>query len=150
VTRARLTWLAIALVVTAALFVGARGRGGHETEAARANRIASSIRCPTCRGLSAAESDARASIAIRDEIRRRVHDGETDDQIRDFLASRYGDDIRLVPPSSGIGAVVWVLPAIAFATGAGALALAFSRWRRVARRGATDEDERIVAAARAP
>lgn len=83
------------------------------------------------RGVSAAESEAPASLAIRQEIRRRVDAGETDAD----LVSRYGRDIVLTPPATGIGALVWALPVVAVAAAVAGLAVSFRR-----RRGPAAED----------
>jgi cytochrome c-type biogenesis protein CcmH len=116
----RLVWVALGLVLVIALAIGSRGSSGPATEDQRVHRVAAVIRCPTCRGLSAAQSDAPAAESIRDEIRRRVQDGETDRQIKDYLVSRYGDDILLDPEAKGVGLLVWALPllgAVAAVTG---------------------------------
>src|SRR4051794_10386945 len=97
-------WLALAIVVGVALVIGAGGDGGHESAARRTDRIARQVRCPTCRDLSAAESDAAAAKAVRTEIRRRVDAGQSDAAIKAFLASRYGRDILLTPDSGGVDA----------------------------------------------
>ncbi|MDP1806738.1 MAG: cytochrome c-type biogenesis protein CcmH, partial [Acidimicrobiales bacterium] len=102
----RLTWGLLALVLVGALAVGSRGESGPPTEDQRVERISAVVRCPTCRGLSAAQSDAPSAEAIRDEVRRRVQEGETDAQIKGYLISRYGEDILLQPKSR----VVWALP----------------------------------------
>ena len=57
----RLVWAAMALVLVVALAAGSRGRAGPPTEDQRVQRIAAVIRCPTCQGLSAAQSDAPSS-----------------------------------------------------------------------------------------
>jgi cytochrome c-type biogenesis protein CcmH len=125
-------WLALFVVVVVALAIGASGSGrGGSTAAARADRLAKSVRCPTCRGLSAAESDAKAAQAVRTEIRSRVDVGQSDGQIRAYLASRYGDDILLKPEGSGVTALVWALPVVAAVCGAAGLAFAFRRWQQV-------------------
>jgi cytochrome c-type biogenesis protein CcmH len=85
----RASWALLALVLVAALAIGSRGESGPPTEDQRVQRIASVVRCPTCRGLSAAQSDAPSAEAIRDEVRRRVQEGETDAQIKGYLISRY-------------------------------------------------------------
>src|SRR5256885_9928989 len=100
--RGRLPWLVMALIVAGALFIGAQGRSGPPTENQRVQHIASEIRCPTCRNQSAAESDAAAAKAVRDEIRRRVRAGQSQGQIVAFLVSRYGSDILLKPQGSGV------------------------------------------------
>ena len=127
--RRWLPWLALAAVLAVALLVGAGRHGGRATPAQRAHRIAGELRCPTCRSLSAAESDAKAAKAVRDEIGRRVRAGESDSQIRAYFVSRYGRDILLEPEGTGVAAIVWVLPVAAVVCGIAGLALYFRRRR---------------------
>jgi cytochrome c-type biogenesis protein CcmH len=145
VTARRVSWLALVLVLGAALLVGATGDGGPPTVEDRVDRVASRLRCPTCQGLSAADSDAPAARALREEIERRVREGQTDTEIIDYVVGRYGADIRIDPPKEGFGLVVWVLPAVAVAAAVTGLALAFRRWRpgRAASR-LSDEDRALV------
>jgi cytochrome c-type biogenesis protein CcmH/NrfF len=91
--RRWLPWVALVFVLGVALVVGS-GAGQHggsrhhaETEDHRVKRIASEVRCPTCRGLSAAESDAKAAQAVRDEIRHRVEAHQSEGAIKAYLAS---------------------------------------------------------------
>jgi cytochrome c-type biogenesis protein CcmH len=126
-----LPWMALAVVLAVALAVGASRRGSTTTEAARVTRITSEIRCPTCRGLSAAESDAKTAQAIRTEVAREVHEGRSDAQIEAYMADRYGQDILLRPPSSGLAGLVWVLPVVALVIAIAGLTVAFRRWRTV-------------------
>lgn len=121
--------LLLVLVLGTALFLGARDGDGPPTAAQRTAAIAERVRCPTCGGLSVADSDAAASEEIRREIRRRVDAGESDEEIVAFLVDRFGRDILLTPPRSGVGAVVWALPVAAVAAAALGLAVAFRRWR---------------------
>src|SRR4029079_10550100 len=100
------------------------------TQSERIDGIARTIRCPTCAGESVFESKSAAAENIRNEIARQVAAGNTDNQIRRFLADRYGDDVLLVPSASGVGALVWVLPVVVAVLAVGGLALAFRRWRR--------------------
>ena len=127
--RRWLPWLALAAVLAVALAVGAGRHGGQATPAQRAHRIAGELRCPTCRSLSAAESDAKAAKAVRDEIARRVRAGESDSEIRAYFVSRYGRDILLEPEGTGVAAIVWVLPVAAVVCGIAGLALYFRRRR---------------------
>jgi cytochrome c-type biogenesis protein CcmH len=117
------------VVLAIALVIGAQGRSGPKTQAQRVKHIASEIRCPTCRNQSAAESDAAAAKAVRDEITRRVKAGESDGEIVSFLVSRYGSDIVLKPESSGVASLVWILPVVAVVVALTGLAIAFRRWR---------------------
>jgi cytochrome c-type biogenesis protein CcmH len=139
----RLNWGLLALVLVAALAFGARGESGPPTEDQRVERISSVVRCPTCRGLSAAQSDAPSAEAIRDEVRRRVQLGETDAQIKGYLISRYGEDILLQPRSR----LVWVVPIVGVVVAVGGLVLVLRRRQVRPGRKASEADEALVAQA---
>jgi cytochrome c-type biogenesis protein CcmH len=139
----RVSWGLLALVLVGALAVGSQGQSGPPTEDQRVERISSVVRCPTCRGLSAAQSDAPSAEAIRDEVRRRVQEGQSDAQIKDYLISRYGEDILLQPRSR----TVWVLPVFGVAAAVGGLVFVLRRRRVKPGLTATADDEALVAKA---
>ena len=128
------------LVLVTALAVGAQGRSGPPTEDQRVSHITSVIRCPTCRGLSAAQSDAPSAESIRDEVRRRVQEGETDAAIKGYLVSRYGEDILLQPRSR----LVWGLPIAGIALAVAGVVLVVRRGRVKPGRRVTDADRAMV------
>lgn len=134
-------------VLVVALAIGASGSDAPASDAERAQAIAGSVRCPTCRGQSVASSDAPAAVQIRADIDRRVAAGQDDDEIEAALVAAYGDGILLNPPSSGVAGLVWVLPVAGFVVAAGALVLALRRWRGGPVRPPTDDDRLLVAEA---
>ena len=142
--RSRWAWIAMGLVLAVALAIGAQSRSGPTTEAQRVRHIASEIRCPTCRNQSAAESDAAAAKAVRDEITRRVRAGQSDGEIVEFMVSRYGSDILLKPEGSGIASLVWTLPVVAVVVALAGLAVAFRRWKARPGVRVSDEDRALV------
>ena len=125
-----LSWAALSIVAVATLAYGTFDDGPARSTEDRVESIAGTIRCPQCSGQSAANSDAPSARAVRAEIGERLDEGQSADEIRDYFASRYGDDILLNPPASGVGSIVWVLPVAVTVAAAGGLALAFARWRR--------------------
>ena len=147
-TRRVLPGLALAAVIVAALVVGGAGRsGGPRSAAARAEAIADDLRCPLCQGLSVADSHSPTAELIYKDVRRRVDAGESEAQIKAHYVGSYGQWILLEPETSGVGAVVWILPVAALLLAVGALALAFRRWRRQPTLAASDEDRALVEAA---
>ena len=119
----------MAVAVVVALTIGTLDRGEARTAEERVHDIAGTIRCPACSGQSVASSDASSAQAIRREIAERVEQGQSDDEIRDYFASRYGDELLLTPPSSGVGSLVWIIPVVALVGGGAGLWFAFRRWK---------------------
>ena len=146
--RRWLPWVTIAFLVVSALVIAELDGAGPATEADQARRIAATIRCPTCRGQSVLESDAPTARAIRDEIDRRIADGETGREIRAYLVSVHGREILLNPPRSGVAGLVWVLPVAAMLAALAGLALAFHRWQARPVSQPTSDDHRLVESAR--
>ncbi len=143
--RRRVAWVALGLVVVFALGYAAFGGGSSSgTPAKQADTISRGVRCPTCRGQSVAESAAPAAQAIRAEIRRRVDAGESRREIESYLEDRYGSDILLTPPSSGVGGLVWVVPIVVVVGAAAGLGLALQRWSRRSLAHATEADRALV------
>ncbi len=146
--RSRVSWIGLAVVVAAAVaFALTGGTDSPASPAERADSIARGVRCPTCRGQSVAESAAPAAQAIRSEIRRRIDDEQSRETIEAYLQGRYGSDILLTPPRSGIGGLVWVVPVVVVAGAGAGLALALRRWSRRSLAHPSDEDRALVAKA---
>ncbi len=142
----RYSWIAMGIVLVAALAAG-WSSGGSSSVEDRARAIESTIKCPICRSQSVETSETQISVDIRADVRRRLRAGESDDTIRQALAQRYGQDIQLIPPASGIAGLVWILPVAGLVVAVGGLALAFRRWRRTSDTHATDADAALVEAA---
>jgi cytochrome c-type biogenesis protein CcmH len=141
-----LPWMALAVVLAVALVIGSGARSGSETASQRVDRIARDVRCPSCSGLSVAESDAPTAVAVRQLITDRVRAGRSDGSIETELVRSYGSAILLRPPASGVAAVVWVVPVVAGAAGVIALVVVFRRRRLRAGQEApvSDEDRALV------
>ena len=120
----------LAVVCGASLGVAVADEGAPRSNAERVEHIASTVQCPTCRGQAVSDSASPAAANIRREIARQVEAGATDDEIRSYLADRFGDQILLNPPRSGFAALVWVLPVAGLVAALAGLVAAFRRWRR--------------------
>ena len=110
--------------------------------------IAERIKCVQCVGESVAGSSSPAAIQFREEIASQMKAGQTNDEILNFFADRYGRDVLLTPPSSGLGGLVWVVPVVVIAAALLLLAGTFRRWRAERTdRTASSEDQELVDAA---
>lgn len=143
-------WVLLIFVIAGFLAVGATRDTGPESQEDRIDAIARRVACPICDGESVFESQNNASDALRNQIAELVADNDLNDsEIIAFIETRYGGEVLLVPKADGFDALVWVLPAVAFACGIAALVVVFRRWKREA--GAvnepTDADRALVEAA---
>ena len=139
----------VLLFVFVALFtVGSSRDAGPSTPQERIDAVSKRLACPTCDGESVYESRGGASVAIRNEVSRLVAEGElADDEIVASIVSTFPDSL-LVPRSSGVESLVWVLPVAAAVVAGAGLVAAFVRWRRMGNLAATEEDRRLVDEAR--
>ncbi len=144
----RLMWPVMLLALAVSFVVGTVDRPSDTSATARVNALASQIRCPTCQGLSVGESDSPLARSSRDEIVRQVDEGRTDQQIRDYFVSRYGNDALMKTTSKGIGAVLWTLPGALGLLAVVGAAFALRRWRQTKSAvDLTDADRELVATA---
>lgn len=94
---------------------------------ARVQALGKQLRCPMCQGLSIADSNSSAARAQMDKVRELVASGRTDEQIRGYFTSRYGEWALLEPPATGMNLLVWVLPLLLLLGGAVAIARTMRR-----------------------
>lgn len=142
--KAWLPWLAMGLVLSVALGVGATRSREPDTLQDRVTAIAKTVKCPTCRGESVADSNAPISKEIRRDIAARLADGQSPAQIRRAYVAQWGEEILLTPSGSGVSGLVWAIPVVAVVFAAAGLVVAFRRWRATAVRSASADDRALV------
>ena len=135
-------------VVVLVLVLAARPAPTKGVSDQRAFALATQLKCLQCVGESVGASQAPLAVKFREEIDRQMRQGRTDDEILNYFAQRYGRQVLETPPSTGVGALVWVVPVVAAAGAVLVLAATFRRWRAErADLAPSDEDEALVARA---
>ena len=94
---------------------------------ARARAISVNLRCLVCQNQSIDDSNAELARDLRLVVRERLVKGDTDDQIFDFVAARYGDFVLLNPPFNASTFLLWVGPAGVFVIGSIGVFIYFRR-----------------------
>lgn len=84
----------------------------------RARALSEELRCVVCQGESIDASSASVAKDLRVLLREKLVEGLSDQEIKDYLTSRYGDFILLKPRFGGAGAVLWLMGPILFLLGA--------------------------------
>lgn len=98
---------------------------------ARARALSKELRCLVCQNESIDDSNADLAHDIRVLLRERLAGGDSDQQVRQFVVSRYGDFILLRPPVEPATYLLWFGPALVLALGTAGAAL-YLRRRRAA------------------
>jgi len=83
----------------------------------RARNISKNVRCVVCQNQSIDESSAPLAKDLRILIRKKIKDGNTDDEIYKFLVNRYGDFILLKPLLKFNTFILWIMPFVLLVIG---------------------------------
>lgn len=121
-----------------------------DAERERFHDLTKELRCPKCQNQDIADSNAPIAADLRREIHRMLQDGQSDQQIVDYLVARYGDFVRYRPPLNARTALLWYGPAGLLLGGLLVLGVIVVRRRRVERTPSAvrlDDDERARLAA---
>ena len=80
---------------------------------ARYEKIIEEVRCVKCQNQNIKDSNALIATDLRREIRRMLEEGKRDDEIYDYLVTRYGDFALYRPRQT----YLWVAPVVLFLAG---------------------------------
>ncbi len=77
---------------------------------AQARALMDTIRCLVCQGQAIGDSDAEMAGDMRALIRTRIQAGESPQEVRAWLVSRYGNWVTYDPPLDGTTWPLWAAP----------------------------------------
>jgi cytochrome c-type biogenesis protein CcmH len=97
---------------------------------ARARALSQTLRCMVCQNQSIDDSNAPLARDLRVLLREQLKAGRSDNEVREFLVSRYGEFVLLEPRLSAHTVMLWGLPALGLALGVITFLLT---WRRRSR-----------------
>ena len=98
----------------------------------RARNLSAQLRCMVCQNQSIDDSNAELARDLRVLVRERLTNGDTDQQVIDYVVSRYGEFVLLKPRFSVKTAILWATPILLLLIGATAI-FVFIRTRPSAR-----------------
>lgn len=98
------------------------------------------LRCPKCQNQNIADSDAMIAFDLRRKVYQLVQQGQSKQQIIDYMKQRYGDFVYYQPPVTPTTVWLWVLPVVFIAGGVWIVA------RRFNKPAVTEQDERLARA----
>lgn len=98
---------------------------------ARVMKLSHELRCLVCQNQSIAESNAELAQDLRRIIREMLTAGRSEQDVRDFMAARYGDFVLYKPPLKNSTALLWAGPAVMALAGVGLLWFTLRRRQRL-------------------
>lgn len=107
-------WVAICAALLTATPAGAQDYA-HEAlpnqqQEAQASALMDTIRCVVCQGQPISGSNAGLAGDMRRLIRERTAAGETPEQVRSWLISKYGDWVSFKPQVKPATLPLWIIP----------------------------------------
>ena len=76
----------------------------------RSKEIGKSLRCVVCQNQSIEDSDAPLAADMRQLVKRRILEGDTNDEVINYMRRQYGDFVLLKPPFQRNTLTLWILP----------------------------------------
>ena len=125
------------LVLALAACVGVHAKEAPNTSAdpaleARVMVIAEELRCLVCQNETIAASHADLAVDLKNQIRTKLTQGQSQKQILDFMVERYGDFVLYRPPLKTTTVLLWLGPFALLALAVLTMVLNVRRRRRSA------------------
>ena len=73
----------------------------------RAREISAELRCVVCRGENIDESNAGIARDMRLLVRERLLEGDSNEEVIDFVVERYGEYVLMTPTTDGANLLLW-------------------------------------------
>ena len=70
--------------------------------------IAKQLKCPVCQNIPVAYSQSQLAEEMREVIRDKVAQGESEEAIIQYFVDRYGEDVLLEPRREGFSLLLWL------------------------------------------
>ena len=105
-----IVFLAAALLTSPLFAIDQEKRFDDPKLQARYEQLISEVRCLQCQNQSIKDSNVSLAADLRREIARMIEEGQTDDEIAEFLVVRYGEFALYRPRTTGKTLVLWMAP----------------------------------------
>lgn len=80
-------------------------------------QLINELRCPKCQNQTIADSDAPLALDLRERVYQMTMEGQSREEIIEFMRARYGDFVHYKPPMTATTLVLWVGPGLVLLIG---------------------------------
>ena len=140
----------VALVLSTSFFAQAKVAPNISADPALEARmmvIAEELRCLVCQNETIAASHADLAVDLKNQIRLKLTQGQSQKQILDFMVERYGDFVLYRPPLKTTTVLLWLGPFTLLAVAVLMLVVNVRRRRRAAQPAALSDADAAKARA---
>ena len=88
-----------------------------DNKTSKVDSISKNLRCLICQGQSVYDSQSEFAISVKDLIKKKIEEGNSDNDIYEYLKNKYGDWIMYEPELEKKTLLLWILPLILFVFG---------------------------------
>ena len=88
-----------------------------DNKISKVDSISKNLRCLICQGQSVYDSQSEFAISVKDLIKKKIEEGNSDSDIYEYLKNKYGDWIMYEPELDKKTLLLWILPLILFVFG---------------------------------
>ncbi len=103
-------WIIFLLISNFAFAGEAKPLGDDPALELRLKTLSQDLRCLVCQNTTLADSSAPLAEDLRQEIRKLMREGKSDQEVIDYLVARYGDFVLYKPPVNESTALLWFGP----------------------------------------
>ena len=102
------------IVLSAFSISAAEDKFSFDTPAQRESflKLTAELRCPMCQNQNIADSDAMIAHDMRRKVYALLKQGKTEQEVIDFMKSRYGDFVHYQPPVTAATLWLWAGPVL--------------------------------------
>jgi len=78
----------------------------------RYKNLIDELRCLVCQNQNLADSNSELAQDLRNKVYKMINDGQSDQEVMDFMVTRYGDFVLYRPPFKASTFLLWIGPFI--------------------------------------
>lgn len=109
------------------------------------NKISAELRCLVCQNQTIADSSAGLAVDLKNQVRDMVKKGQSQDEIVEFMVTRYGDFVLYRPPVKPTTMLLWAGPFLLLLAGLAVLVINLRKRTSQLKDGdlSSEENERL-------
>lgn len=103
--------------------------------------VAREVMSPACPGQLLIDCPSGEGAQLRELVRQKIAQGETKEQIIQYLVGVYGESVLAAPPKKGFFLTLWYFPYLVILNGIGVVALISLLWVKRKKRSVASQAE---------